>query len=87
LKEFYDMARPFEDISDFERKGCALYEENPWLTQEMLDEHGLKLEDYQWIKDKFEHQYSVFHTLALQLISCLAVGLGKRPDYFEPWFK
>ena len=53
----------------------------------MLDEHGLKLEDYQWIKDKFEHQYSVFHTLALQLISCLAVGLGKRPDYFEPWFK
>jgi isopenicillin N synthase-like dioxygenase len=27
------------------------------------------------------------HTLALQLISCLAIGLGKRPDYFESWFK
>ena len=55
LKEFYDMARPFKDISDFERAGCKLYEENPWLTQEMLDKHGLKLEDFQWIKDKFEH--------------------------------
>jgi isopenicillin N synthase-like dioxygenase len=25
--------------------------------------------------------------VATQLISLLAEGLGKRPDYFEPWFK
>ena len=27
------------------------------------------------------------HDLALQLISCLALGLGKKEDYFDPWFK
>lgn len=27
------------------------------------------------------------HDLALKIISCFAVGLGKSPDYFEPWFK
>lgn len=27
------------------------------------------------------------HDLSLQLISCLAVGLGKRADYFDDWFK
>jgi isopenicillin N synthase-like dioxygenase len=27
------------------------------------------------------------HDMALKIISCFAVGLGKSPDYFEPWFK
>jgi len=27
------------------------------------------------------------HNLASTLISCLAIGLGKSEDYFDPWFK
>ena len=26
LKEFYSMPRPFEDLSDWEAKGCKMYE-------------------------------------------------------------
>jgi hypothetical protein len=31
-KEFYDMARPLSDISEWEREGCPLYEEQRWIT-------------------------------------------------------
>jgi len=27
------------------------------------------------------------HSLSLKIISCMAVGLGKGEDYFNPWFK
>ena len=27
------------------------------------------------------------HGLAMKLISCFGIGLGKRADYFDPWFK
>jgi len=30
-KEFFQLSRPFEDISEWERKGCPLYEEQPWV--------------------------------------------------------
>ena len=34
-KEIYDMARPFEDITTWEKGGCPLYEPTPWtLGQE-----------------------------------------------------
>ena len=32
-KEFYDVAKPLEMISDWEKKGCALYETSPWITE------------------------------------------------------
>lgn len=52
-----------------------------------MAEFELKLEEFAWIKERFEKSYDVFHKLALKLISCLAIGMGKRADYFEPWFK
>ena len=33
-KEFYDMPRPLEDISDWEREGCPLYEFIPWVDSD-----------------------------------------------------
>ena len=33
-KEFLDMGRPnFEDISEWEKNGCPLYEANPWTEK------------------------------------------------------
>lgn len=31
FKEFYDMARSLKDISEWEREGCPLYEEQRWI--------------------------------------------------------
>jgi len=31
-KEFMDMGRPLSDISKWEREGCPLYEDTPWLS-------------------------------------------------------
>ena len=67
-KEFYDMTRDIKDISEWERKGCPLYEERPWLEDKQHD----------WILKKFEEQYKIWHDLSLKLIGCLALGLGKR---------
>ena len=91
-KEFYDMGRPLSDISEWERQGCALYENSSFVTDSELYEESSKSlgEDpnkFQWIFDTFERQFKLMHKLSLQLISCLALGLGKRADYFDSWFK
>jgi len=41
-KEIYDMSRPLTDITKWERDGCPLYEEQPWMKG---DEKG----EYTWI--------------------------------------
>ena len=80
MKEMLDINRPIEDISDWEREGCPLYEKAPWTESFIDGEHA-------WIREAYESHFKTMHTLALKLISCLAVGLGKRADYFDPWFK
>ena len=81
-KEFLDQGRPnFEEISEWERNGCPLYEKNPWT--EIFDEGS----ELNWIKKTFDDQFYLMHNLARTLISCLAIGLGKKGDYFDPWFK
>ena len=77
LKEFYDMTRPFGDISEWERKGCRVYEKLPWTMSK----------DHQWIIDKFQSHFKLMHDVCLKLIGCIAIGLGKDQKYFEPWFK
>lgn len=51
-KELYDMQKPLEGIPEWERKGCALYHENPWVKGEE-----------EWIKDAFENQFKVMDGL------------------------
>ena len=69
-KEMLICGRPIEDISPWEREGCPLYEANPW-TESFNSEHA-------WIKETFENHFKIQHDLALTLIRCFAIGLGKR---------
>ena len=41
-KEFYDMGRPYEDLSEWERNGNLMYEKNPWIDDSY---------NYDWIFD------------------------------------
>jgi isopenicillin N synthase-like dioxygenase len=68
------------DISDWERKGCPLYEGNTWPKNS-------KELDLDWVLEVFEQHHKRMHNLAMKLIRCFAVGLGKNKDYFDPWFK
>ena len=87
----------FEKSSKWEIENCPLYHENPWISSETLKERaekGLKeagldsdTSKYDWIKDKFEKQYWLFNKLALEMQRYLAIGLGKKSNYFDPWFK
>ena len=80
-KEFYDIARPMTDLTPWEYKGAAdLYEDAPW--PERSSELGID-----WVKEKFYKQFYVMHSLSLRLLRALSKGLGKREDYFDPWFK
>lgn len=57
-KEFFDICRPYESLSEWERSGSAIYEPNTWLTSEDIrdecQQHLPKdLRDYDWIYDTF----------------------------------
>ena len=60
-KEFYDMPRPFEDISQWEREGCPLYEFIPWVENDECGEH-------KWILDTFQSHFKAMHKLAMTMI-------------------
>lgn len=79
-KEFYDMAHRLEDLEPEELKKGILYEESPWLTNDVEGKHL-------WIKKTFDKYFKLMHNLTNELISLLALGLGKKASYFEPWFK
>ena len=91
-KEFLDMCRPLADFSDWELSGCPLIEEAPWIADADIRDECQSLlpndiESYQWIHDTLKVQFRIMHKLALRLVSALAVGLGKRADYFDDWFR
>ena len=54
-----------------------------------MKEAGLnfKTSEYDWIKEKFEKQFWIFNKLALEMSRYLAIGLGKKSNYFDTWFK
>ena len=79
-KEFYDMPRPLEDISDWERNGCPLYEFIPWVDSDPE-------QTYEKVRIAFVEHFRRMHALALKLLSCLSIGVGKSANYFDPWFK
>ena len=93
-----DWIRPsFENSSKWEIENCPLYHKNPWINSPNLKERAEKhlkeanldsdLNNYEWIKLKFEKYYWIFNQLALEISRYLAIGLGKKDNYFDPWFK
>jgi len=46
-KEILDFGRPLDDISEWERAGCPLYEKNPEIDSVLLkDKYGIDFEPY-----------------------------------------
>ena len=54
-KEFYSMPRPFEDISEWEREGCKMYEPIPWIENMKLKK------EYEEVKNIFEDHFKIMH--------------------------
>lgn len=75
-KEFLDLGRSIDGYSKWEKDGCPLYESNPWKSEHTKE-----------MQQTLDHHFNTMHSLALTLIRCLAVGLGKKEDFFDPWFK
>jgi len=78
-KDMYDMGMPRQWVSQQEWNRYFLYEETPFPQEEFDGE-------LQWIQSEFERNFSIFHSVGHRLANYLARGLGKRPDFFDPWF-
>ena len=78
-KEFYQFGIDYNDVSEWERDGCALYEAVPWFKQ---PEH----KKYDWIIREFKMHYKRMQKTAMRILRCIAVGLGKQKNFFDPWF-
>lgn len=40
----------------------------------------------EWFTNFMNQHYQVMHTLGIKLMSHIAEGFGKQPDYFDSWF-
>ena len=57
-----------------------LQEPTPWLKNDPQNK-------YLWIFKTFEKYWLIMHRVCMQIIGLISEGLGKRKDYFDPWFK
>lgn len=57
-----------------------MYEFIPWVDS---DQEQI----YEKVLIAFEEHFRLMHSVALKLIRCLSLGLGKQAEYFDPWFK
>ena len=78
-KEFYQIAMDYDDVSEWEREGCAMYEPVPWFTEPELQKYG-------WIIKEFKLHFKRMQKTAMRIIRCISIGLGKPRDYFDAWF-
>ena len=79
-KEIFDVGRPFADFSSEELEAFTGYEETPWLKNDTENKHL-------WIYETFNKYFRIMHKTCSTILSMLAQGLDKPPDYFEPWIK
>ena len=87
-KEFYDMARPLGEISEWEKQHCPCYEETPWFNKDGESTTTFSEDDLlNNVRLKFNQHFKSMHKIASLLLSYFAIGFGKSSDYFEPWFK
>lgn len=75
-KELFDMGGSIGLCSE-EEKAYPLVEETPFP----------KGEQYAYLKTHYGKMYNLFHALGLNIISLLAIGLGKDRDFFRAWFE
>lgn len=78
-KEMYDMGMPRAWVNQQEWNRYFLYEDTPFPQEEFDGE-------LQWIQHEFENTFKIFQGAGHRLANYLACGLGKRADFFDPWF-
>ena len=75
--EIYDMGLDYEEVSE-EEKLYSLHEPTPWPE---TTEEGKQFTAF--MKDHYKLRVSV----ASELMSVIAEGLGKSSDFFDHWYK
>ena len=75
--EIFEQGLNYNLVSD-EEKDCPLHEETPWPA---AGEEGLRFRAFA------ENLYSARQQLAVELMGCVASGLGKPADFFSPWYQ
>ena len=78
-KEFYQLGRPLSDYSEWEKQDCPFYHDTPWFA----NAKKLGLDD---VMDVYKEHWDRMHQCCMRILRCLSMGLGKSPDYFDPWF-
>jgi isopenicillin N synthase-like dioxygenase len=73
------LCTDYQNVSEWEAEGCALYEPVPWFTDP-------DMQKYDWILKEFKMHYKRMHKTAMRIIRCISIGLGKPKDYFDSWF-
>lgn len=75
-KELFDTGLPWSQFSADQHK-YRLVERTPYPEES----------EYRHLQEGYERHFSLFMDLSLQLLSYLALGLGKHKDFFRPWFE
>ena len=75
-KEFFDMGLPLREYGD-EHKTYPIVEDNPMPKEAK----------YRSIINRYTKWWHFQNNVCLDLIRLIAVGLGKKSDYFDQWFK
>ena len=75
-KEFFDMGAPWHEVSDHQRQFPCV-EETPFP----------KAKKYEALVKKYNDYWYFLLEICLHLLDCIAVGLGKKKDYFREWFQ
>ena len=75
-KEFFDMGQPYKDVSD-DQKLYPLVEATPFPSNPK----------YAAIVKKYHDWWRFQHKVCLKLLEYIAIGLGKKRNYFCQWFE
>jgi isopenicillin N synthase-like dioxygenase len=74
LKEGFEMGNPVASHADSKSAKINLSESNVWPEKSLFESQA-----------RLEEMYKELQTFASQLLSLLAVSLGKDADHFSPW--
>ena len=75
--EIFDMGSDYDLISEEERE-YSLHEKTPWPEQS--DEAKL-------FTAYMKEHYALRVKVSTELVSLIAEGLGKNPNFFDQWYK
>ena len=75
-KEFFDMGAPWHEVTEHQKQ-FPIVEETPFPKEKK----------YKALVKKYHDYWYFLLDICLKLLDCLAIGLGKKRDYFREWFE